>query len=180
MNQTLFLRFLSRIERSKQAAPLRCIAFRVSAGVLLSCAAALSGCSGGAGDAPDYVPISGTVTYNGQPLTSGRVQYTPVGQGKGHSATGMIDPDGSFEMSSSASIPGVAFGEYMITIHTDGTPTGATPMDSETGGPPPGHPGADSNAAPTIPEKYTVGATSGLTDTVDENHSGTKTIELSD
>ena len=157
------------------------VAFRLITTAAIGCALFVHGCSSGPGDIPDSKEISGTVTYNGKPLTSGSVRYTPATQGEGLAATGMIGPDGTFEMETSASVPGVAYGEYQITIQPGGGPTGETPMDSASPGPPAGHPGADpSQAEAAFPQKYTLVATSGLTDTVDENHSGTKTIELSD
>jgi hypothetical protein len=71
-------------------------------GVLMAClAAALAGCGGG-GDGPKLYPVSGTVTFNGEPLKEGRIVYRMAGAGSsGRSYSGPIT-DGAYKLESEA------------------------------------------------------------------------------
>ena len=130
--------------------------------------AAAAGC--GSDGLPGMVAIQGTVTYKGEPLTHGTVLYLPK-DGSGRQARGEIQPDGRFELTTLRAGDGAQVGEYSIVV------IALQP-----------HPGEDRAAIEAaggiiergyvIPEKYTNRDTSGLSDTVDKNHSGEKDIVL--
>lgn len=130
--------------------------------------AAVAGC--GSDGLPGMVAIQGTVTYKGQPLTHGTVLYLPK-DGSGRQARGEIQPDGRFALTTLRAGDGAQVGEYSIVVIS------LAP-----------HPGEDRAAIEAaggmiergyiIPEKYTKPETSGLSDTVDKNHSGKKDIVL--
>jgi hypothetical protein len=131
----------------------------------------LSGCGG---NGIDMVPIRGEVTYNGKPLARGIVTYMPTNPGIGRTANGPLRPDGTFVMTTQKRDDGVIPGDYNIVVYAyeEGAPK--TREEIEAGG----------SSAPklksVIPDKYASPETSGLTDKVDENHTGVKRIELSD
>ena len=142
----------------------------VACGLAMLCAA---GCGSGG---PEMVPIRGEVTYKGAPLrdvTRGIVRYSPEQSGTGaREASGRIQPDGSFELTTFKKADGVVVGEYDITV-------------SAYSSPPPSRQQTESGvrvAGPKlmIPERYLKANTSGLSDNVDANHSGYKKIELTD
>jgi hypothetical protein len=121
------------------------------------------------------IPIRGEVTYNGKPLTRGTVTYIPATSGVGRAANGPIQPDGTFSMTTQTRDDGVMPGEYQIVVYSYEQGAPKTRDEIEAGG------GANApRLRSMIPEKYTSPETSGLSDDVDENHPGTKKIELSD
>lgn len=73
----------------------------------------VGGC--GTGSDLDLAPVSGTVTYRGQPLTHGQVVFLPQGDTKGPQAVGEIGPDGKYEMTT-ANTPGAAVGAHKVTV----------------------------------------------------------------
>lgn len=84
-----------------------------------------SGCSGAGGTSFDnLVPVSGTVTFNGEPLEQGFVSFAPVDP-QGQSATGKI-ADGKFTMQTTVSAPGVVAGKYKVMIESTDTPDAPT------------------------------------------------------
>jgi hypothetical protein len=94
---------------------LRSAAVATAAGFLMTLAA---GCGGG----PTYVPVSGTVTYNGQPYANAFVSFQPVG-GKGHEnpgrgSMGLTDEHGKFTLAVDPDTPGALAGPHAIRIYT--------------------------------------------------------------
>src|SRR5690349_8575855 len=75
----------------------------------------LAGC-GGAGDDLPREPISGTVSFDGQPLKSGSIQFQPVQTKEGISTGGMID-DGRFTVPRNE---GPVPGNYKVMIFAAG------------------------------------------------------------
>lgn len=134
----------------------------------------LSGCAGR--DSIETYPVRGEVTYNGKPLTDGTVVYLPAKPG-GRQATGAIQPDGTFQLTTQQRNDGAVKGDYQIVIYAyephPGEPQSREDYEAiaQTGGLKRGY---------VIPERYADAATSGLSDTVDDNHSGFKKIELID
>ena len=120
---------------------------------------------------PNMVPIRGTVTYDGQPLTEGNVLYLPKTSG-GRQARGDIQPDGSFRLTTLRKDDGAQMGEYDIVVIALN--------------PHPGEPSREELEAAggliergyAIPEKYTKRETSGLSDSVSKDHSGKMEIML--
>jgi hypothetical protein len=122
---------------------------------LMAIVAGLVGCSGGrqkpfAGS----VPVSGAVTYKGQPLAQGLVRFVPMDP-KGQPATGAIQ-GGRFTMNTTVSSPGVVSGKYAVAIVSE-RPTEVPPLGPD---------GLPSQVMPKpeslIPERYTKDSTSGL------------------
>lgn len=139
---------------------------------LSAVALGLLGCSGG--DA-DMTPIRGEVIYNGEPLKEGTVIYTPQMPRNGQQASGGIQEDGTFEMTTRQRGDGVKHGAYNISIYAmephPGEPQSREEVEAA---------GGKIERGFLIPEKYADPRTSGLTDTVDGDHAGFKKIELSD
>lgn len=135
----------------------------------------LTGCD--QGNPLGAIPIRGTVTYNGKPLGEGEVLYNPVDT-TGRRAKAKIQSDGSFQLTTLETNDGAVPGEYQISVLAyaphPGEPTrteASEQRDQIRERIKRGH---------IIPEKYTDPETSGLTDTVDKNHSGVKEIILED
>jgi hypothetical protein len=70
---------------------------------------AVTGCGGG----PKIVPVSGTVTIDGHPLTYGHVQVLPDGY---RPASGRIGPDGRFTLTTTISGDGCAVGTHTVVV----------------------------------------------------------------
>jgi hypothetical protein len=71
--------------------------------------AALAGCDGG----PQIVPLKGKVVYKGQPLTFGSVMLQPEG---GQPATAVIEPDGTFVLSTHSPGDGATVGQNRVRV----------------------------------------------------------------
>jgi len=83
----------------------------LSAALLLG---ACSGCGTGAAALPTLVPVKGKVTYKGQPLTQGIVRFEPDGYGR--MATGKLQSDGTFVLSTLKDADGVVAGHHRVFI----------------------------------------------------------------
>ena len=120
------------------------------------------------------VPITGEVTYNGEPLTHGRVVYLPASPSVGRQANGPIQPDGTFSLTTQNSNDGAMHGEYHIVVfsRTGGANKAASREEFEKA--------AKKSNGSAIPLKFNDHRTSGLKDTVDGDHSGFKKLELTD
>jgi hypothetical protein len=141
--------------------------------------ASVSGCGSGA-RLSDMVPIRGEVLYKGKPLTEGEgtVVYMPTeAGGEARRATGAIQPDGSFTLTTLDPGDGAMKGKYTIVVYCYQPHPGEPKTREErekmvrAGG---------IKRGSYIPEKYAKPATSGLTDIVDDSHTGFKRIELTD
>lgn len=105
--------------------------------------------------APDTVQVRGHVTLAGKPVTAGTVMFEPLEVAEGlpkRPATGALQPDGTYELSSFAAGDGALPGKYKVAII------------SFTGGPTPEEPNRPERW--NIPKKYGSTATSGLTQDV--------------
>lgn len=183
LNRFCLFRMLSRLETGKKmisrfgSAHLNSC-FVASLGLLVLC---VPGCGGSEG-LDTMIPISGKVMYNNEPLTGGTITYLPGGSKRtrqsserARQAIGAIQQDGSFVLTTLKAGDGAILGEYAIVIHayepSSGKPKTRGELEAMRSGDKPSY---------IIPEKYTQAETSGLHDTVDENHSGFKLIELND
>ena len=83
---------------------------------LLCCASLFLASCGEKGHAP-LAPVRGHVSYQGKPLVSGTVVFTPDAQrgGCGPQAWAKIGPDGSFELST-AGVTGATPGWHRVTV----------------------------------------------------------------
>ena len=81
----------------------------------MSCVLVIAGC-GGDGRI-DVVPVSGKVTCEGQPVTSGALSFVPiVAEGEtGKSAVASIGADGTFTVTTYDAGDGAAIGKYDVT-----------------------------------------------------------------
>jgi hypothetical protein len=123
----------------------------------LAALAVLAGCGGGGS-------VSGKVTLDGQPLTSGTVTFHPVGSGP--TAIGTIGTDGRYELriGDDRSVPP---GDYLVTVEATEAVT-SEPSAAPAKGPPP-------PPRRLTPEKYAEKDTTDLRFTV---KSGGNTIDL--
>lgn len=116
----------------------------------------LAGCGGGT----KLSNVTGKVTYDGQPLTTGTVTFHPK-SGEGSVGVGDIDSNGQYTLQTGTD-PGVPPGEYIVTVVAATIPEVAF-----------GEPEAPPQSL--IPTKYAATETSPLTRTVSE---GNNTIDL--
>jgi hypothetical protein len=78
------------------------------------------GCSGAAGR-PPLAKVSGTVTHNGKPVTTGSVVFTPIGDsqsGSARIATGQIESDGSYTLTTYDTGDGAVLGQHIVTVES--------------------------------------------------------------
>ena len=116
----------------------------------------VAGCGSGLRPIAGSVGVSGTVTFNGQPLEQGMVRFAPESGGKAQPATGQIK-NGKFTMLTTASSPGVVVGKYKVSIISNKP---FTPPPLKPGTPP--DPKAKFEPESLIPTKYNDIKTSGL------------------
>jgi hypothetical protein len=136
--------------------------------------ATLAGCGS---DGPTMVPIRGEVLFKGAPLRDvpqGLVHYVPK-TAQGRQASGRIQPDGSFVLTTFKGGDGVMPGEYDIVVsaYTTGPKLTRAQVEATRGA------GIEKPRL-LIPQKYTEATTSGLSDTVNSDHSGFNRIELTE
>ena len=116
-------------------------------GILICAGSAflLTSCGGGGGDTLGRLPVSGTVTYKGQPLAQGSIEFFP--------AQGVKTQGGAVIHNGKYSIPaekGLAPGTYGIKISsTEGGSSGST--DEMPGDPKP--------TKELVPEKFNAKST---------------------
>ncbi len=89
--------------------------FVLAASLLLPCAGC--GLSGGS-QSVETVPVKGTVTYKGKPLSKGVVTFEP--RASGRTATGEISPDGTFELTTLKQGDGAAQGKHRVSVSGTG------------------------------------------------------------
>jgi hypothetical protein len=78
-------------------------------GIMLVVVASASGC----GKNRPLAPITGKVTYRGKPLTFGTVVFQPP---SGQPATGAIQPDGTFQLTTRGEGEGAVVGKNRVRI----------------------------------------------------------------
>ena len=84
------------------------------------------GCGGSGLVLPPLGKVRGTVAHNGKPLTSGTVTFTPItGKGAegGHVATGEVESDGSYVLTTFDTGDGAVLGQHAVSVvaHEGGT-----------------------------------------------------------
>ena len=125
----------------------------------------------------DTVSVRGEVTFRGKPLGIGEVRYLPKDAKNGRVARAEIQSNGKFELTTLELGDGVLKGDYRIVVvvyedqFEDKAARNLRRMN-ENKTPTVGKP------QPPIPKRYYRPETSGLTDKVDDSHSGYKKIEL--
>ena len=130
---------------------------------------------GGCGDdGPKLFRVTGQVKYNGEPVIVGSVVYLPRDPGVGRQATGQLDEEGKFALTTFQSGDGVKAGEYdVIVLAFDKPPGDPTREELEA---------LQGKAwrKPTVPPRYTMLETTDLSDVIDRDHPGHRVFELSD
>jgi len=132
------------------------------------------GCGQQGADRPKTVPVTGTVTHNGEPVEGATVAFQPVGGSKG--AVGVTDASGKYALTTFESDDGAVPGEYKVKVFkykVEGSEGGVADTDSADYVPPGmGEEGGqdDESGAPEnlLPAQYADPTTSGLTATVSE------------
>ena len=122
----------------------RVIRWIILSGLLL---AGGSGCGSEAGVTAPLIPVKGKVTYKGQPLDKGVIKFEPDG-GYGRKASGPLQSDGTFVLTTDKEGDGVVAGHHKVSINGTGS-----------------HP-----ARELVPKKYTLRASSPLSADVDTEH----------
>ncbi|MGP0063681.1 MAG: hypothetical protein ACLQGP_08810 [Isosphaeraceae bacterium] len=78
----------------------------------------VGGCTGDP-NLPKLGKVHGKVTYNGKPLDGGHIVFTPAG-GKGgesgQNATGEIDSNGTYDMTTFNTGDGAILGQHVVTV----------------------------------------------------------------
>jgi hypothetical protein len=58
--------------------------------------------------------VRGTVAHNGRPMSGGKVVFAPLSDGE--PAAGIIQPDGSYQLSTHRENDGAIVGKYRVTV----------------------------------------------------------------
>lgn len=115
----------------------------------LACLALWIGCGKSGG--PTTVPVAGKVTCQGQPLTTGTVTFVPTAA-KGRPASGDLQADGTYRLSSFSAGDGAMPGDYkVVVVSLKSGPTLEKPRQPEVS---------------AVPKKYAASGTTDLTATV--------------
>jgi hypothetical protein len=144
---------------------------RLTASVLAVVFTAGCGDSGPVPDIIPTVPVSGTLTYNGKPVPSFKVVFSPTDGRK--TAMGTTDADGKFTLGTNQPGDGAAVGTHKVTVAYDPPPevdsAVAMPIESPAKMPKP---------AVEVPAKYTKQETSDLVQEVTDDGLPDVKIEL--
>ncbi|QDV36685.1 hypothetical protein ElP_46140 [Tautonia plasticadhaerens] len=133
-------------------------------------AAGLVGC----GEDRGLVPVTGTVTYNGEPVAGGEILFTP--QDGSHAARGPLDDSGRYRLGTYGPRDGAVTGMHDVAVILRG-PDKPVPearkgqmMEEDMQG----------SGDPLIPERYFSPLTSGLTAEVTDDGSNEFDFTLTD
>lgn len=128
---------------------------------------ALVGCGKAVG--PEFAPVTGRVTVNGQPLTAGTIHFVPdeLRGTSGPMSTGVVQADGSFSLRGPGIHVGAMVGNHRVYLTmpiSDFTPTPVV-IDGEVVVQEPKR-GGSSDPAAQVPKRYIQADTSGWTASV--------------
>jgi hypothetical protein len=86
----------------------------------------ISGCGGGASDAPSVAKVSGTVMVDGKPQGGLTVEFHPDSASgtKGPMSTGMTADDGTFMLSTTTGRAGAVIGNHKVLVKCPWSLTG--------------------------------------------------------
>lgn len=105
-------------------------------------------------DAPELVPVSGTVTRSGQPVPNAVVTFQPT---KGRNSIGYTDEEGHYTLQFTRELDGACVGKHRVMITFEGRPQ--TPEAEQAvvlGLPLPKHPEQTAISKKYGPEKSTL------------------------
>jgi hypothetical protein len=74
------------------------------------------GCSNSEGR-PEVYPVSGAVFLNGEPAAGAQIHFHPVDGDERAPAFGVVQEDGSFELSTFGTNDGAEAGDYVVTLN---------------------------------------------------------------
>ncbi len=129
---------------------------------LLLTTVAIIGCGGGGDDLPDVVPVSGTVTLNGEPLQGASVTF----MGTGRPCYGATDENGKYTIKDLNGREGCPTGKYKVVISKYAKPDGSPLEEGPEGG---------AEGVEHLPPQYSSDEKTTLTADVPE---GGKTIDF--
>ncbi len=134
----------------------------------LGLAVAVAGC-GGSSNLPKLMPLSGTVTFDGKPLSGAAVIFIPTGSTRGTSVAGSTDKAGKYEVVAKHGDKGAPVGEYRVAVMKFVMPDGSdVPSNPESSL-------IDSGARQILPAHYSDVRGTKLTATVRDD---TNTIDF--
>ncbi|HUT95130.1 MAG TPA: hypothetical protein VMY37_37095 [Thermoguttaceae bacterium] len=150
---------------------------RIQSVALLTCALlllALAGCPGGGAsrDLPDLVPVGGTVTLDGEPLSGAHVTFVPVGSTPGTACFGLTDASGRYEIMADAEHKGAPVGEFKVACTKWVTADGSDFQSQEGVSP------MEAGAVDLLPPKYSDETETELKATVPAGGSDSINLEL--
>lgn len=129
---------------------------------------AAGGCGGGDGKV-DVYPVKGTVTFNGKPMIGGgSITFVPTSPQEGKTAGGIINEDGTYEMTTYAEGDGSMAGTFRVVVTQVTVQEPDYGGDSDAGGTAPGEPVETVGMEDRIPPIYSDAAQSPATVTVEE------------
>lgn len=160
-----------------------------SAAVLGLAAMLATGCSNST-PRPKTVPVTGKVTYKGQPVAGANIAFLAAGPDM-PSAMGKTDSQGGFQLTTIDPGDGAAPGSYQVTVTKIVTSsksaapvsgTGAASMEAaaKRGAAMQGPGDEAGGSGSLLPEKYAQASTSNLNYTVEEGKKNDFAIELTD
>jgi hypothetical protein len=100
---------------------------------MLCVAAALAGGCNRGPAGPKLVPVHGTITLDGKPLSGAAIRFVPIGNTQGSGASGCADKDGKYEVFDRRGDKGAPVGEYNVSIVKPVGPGGSS-ISSARGG----------------------------------------------
>jgi len=140
--------------------------------LVLTMGLASPGCGGGE---PGVIPVSGRITYKGEPVTIGDVYFSPSGSST-RGAQGKLDSNGNYALGTFSAQDGAYVGTYKVTVVSRG-PDKPIPakmigkvLEEDMQG----------TGEPLIPQKYFNAETSGLSAEVSTDKTNTFDFDLTD
>jgi hypothetical protein len=103
---------------------MRSHAFVLSMSLVL--VAFVGGCNRGPAS-PKLLPVHGTVTLDGKPLSGVVVTFTPIGSTQGGGASCFTDSSGQYELLDRSGKTGAPVGAYRVSVARPGMPGNSAP-----------------------------------------------------
>ena len=110
------------VTRNSKEFPLTPVGVRFAGLCVILMAA---GCGGGNPNPPKLMPVSGTVTLDGRPLSGVMVSFVPTGSTHGSGARGHTDNAGRYELTATHGGKGTPVGDYRVVARKLVMPDGS-------------------------------------------------------
>lgn len=137
---------------------------------LFACVVSIAACSSNDASEIQAVPVTGSVTLNGEPAEGISVTFFPADGTSGNGGYGTTTADGAFELVNQMGSPGVAEGNYVVLFSKMRTPDGQPiPKDAMA---------ADVEAINVLPPVYNNMEKSPFRVTVSASGANLETYEL--